>query len=106
MKRHREIKFHTIYYSFTCKAAKFLQKLVETLPNKHNLKIYFDNYFKFLELQAALLRKQIHFINTLRSNRLLYAILKSEDKITREGKGSIDFCCDNHNSISLVKWCF
>ena len=88
----------------TYQAAKFVWKLIDTLPENQNFKIYFDNYFNFLELQAALLRKGIHSIGTLRNNRQRRALLKTEKQLKREGRGSYDSCFDSQNYIYVVRW--
>ncbi|KRX22102.1 hypothetical protein T07_2174 [Trichinella nelsoni] len=50
--------------------ADVVMKVCETLPKHKGYKVFFDNYFAFLELQEALLRDGIHSVATIRSNRL------------------------------------
>lgn len=56
----------------------FVMKLCETLPKGHNFKVYFDNWFTFLELQLKLRSLGIWSVGTVRSNRLRGCTLKSD----------------------------
>lgn len=47
----------------------FVIKLCETLPMDKNFKVYFDNWFTFLELHTQLQKSGILSVGTIRSNR-------------------------------------
>ena len=99
-----EIEANIIPHALKFQAAKFVWKLLDGLPDHQNFKIYFDNYFNSLELQAAILRRGIHSIGTIRANRLRGCILRSEAELKREGRGAVDSCFDTQNSIYVVRW--
>jgi hypothetical protein len=99
-----EIEANIIPQALQFQAAKFVWKLLDGLPDNQNFKIYFNDYFNSLELQAALIRRGIHSIGTIRANRLRGCILKSEAELKREGRGAVDSCFDTKNSIYVVRW--
>ncbi|KRZ04761.1 PiggyBac transposable element-derived protein 1 [Trichinella pseudospiralis] len=72
-------------------AADVVMKLCETLPKHKGYKVFFDNYFAFLELQEALLREGIHSVAT-------------SNELKRKGRGATDFCCTRDNKLCVVKW--
>ncbi|KRZ43135.1 PiggyBac transposable element-derived protein 2 [Trichinella pseudospiralis] len=85
-------------------AADVVMKLCETLPKHKGYKVFFDNYFAFLELQEALLRDGIHSVATIRSNRLRGCPVMPSNELKRKGRGATDFCCTRDNKLCVVKW--
>ena len=69
-----------------------------------NFKVYFDNWFTFLELQVLLRSWSIWTIGTIRSNRLRGCKLKSENELCKSGRGSVDSCVDTKSGIAVVRW--
>ena len=82
----------------------FVVKLCETLPQNQNFKVYFDNFFTFLELQLMLKRQGIMSTGTVRSNRLRGCLLKTEKELKKEGRGSYDCAVDANSGLSVVRW--
>ena len=99
-----EIEANSIPHALKFQAAKFVWKLLDGMPDNQNFKIYFDNDFNSLELQAALISRGIHSIGTIRANRLRGCILKSEAQLKEEGRGAVDSCFDTQHSIYVVRW--
>ncbi|KRY70144.1 PiggyBac transposable element-derived protein 1 [Trichinella pseudospiralis] len=85
-------------------AADVVMKLCETLPKHKGYKVFFDNYFAFLELQEALLRDGIYSVATIRSNRLRGCPVMPSNELKRKGRGATDFCCTRDNKLCVVKW--
>ncbi|KRX90820.1 PiggyBac transposable element-derived protein 2 [Trichinella pseudospiralis] len=73
-------------------------------PKHKGYKVFFDNYFAFLELQEALLRDGIHSVATIRSNRLRGCPVMPSNELKRKGRGATDFCCTRDNKLCVVKW--
>ncbi|XP_053400500.1 piggyBac transposable element-derived protein 2-like [Mercenaria mercenaria] len=78
-------------------------KLVSTLPEKKNYKIFTDNYFTSVSLVKALKEKQILFVGTIRQNRLK-CDLKSEKELKQNGRGSVDSKVETSSNIIAVRW--
>ncbi|KRZ50920.1 PiggyBac transposable element-derived protein 3 [Trichinella nativa] len=84
-------------------AADVVMKVCETLPKHKGYKVFFDNYFAFLELQEALLRDGIHSVATIRSNRLRGCPVMPSSELKRKGRGATDFRCTK-DKLCVVKW--
>ena len=82
----------------------FVSKLCETLPAGQNFKLYFDNFFTFLELHLMLKRQGILSTGTVRSNRLRGCPLKSEKDLNKSGRGASDCSVDANSGLSVVRW--
>ena len=86
----------------------FVLKLCETLPSDQNHKVYFDNWFTFLEMQLVLQKRSIWSIgNSNRahlSNRARHCPLKEESELKKEGRGSYDYSIDANSGIRVVRW--
>ncbi|KRX49859.1 PiggyBac transposable element-derived protein 3 [Trichinella murrelli] len=85
-------------------AADVVIKVCETLPKHKGYKVFFDNYFAFLELQEALLRDGIHSVATIRSNILRGCPVMLSNELKRKSRGATDFCCARDNKLCVVKW--
>ena len=82
----------------------FVVKLCETLPKGMNFKLYFDNWFTFLELRLMLRSWGIWTVGTLRSNRIRGATLKTEKELKKAGRGSADMVVDANSGLAVVRW--
>ena len=82
----------------------FVIKLCETLPIDKNFKVYFDNWFTFLELHIQLQKSGIWSVGTIRSNRTRGCDLKSEKELKKEGRGSSDYRVDANSGLHVVRW--
>ena len=94
----------TVQQSCGYQSGDFVVKLCETLPKGQNFKVYFDNWFTFLELQIQLHSWGIWTIGTVRSNRLRGCTLKSEKELRKVGRGAADMSVDANSSLSVVRW--
>ena len=82
----------------------FVLKLCETLPDNANFKVYFDNYFTFMELQLMLKRRGIFSVGTIRSNRLRSCPLKAEKELKKQGRGAFHSSVDANSGLAVVCW--
>ena len=94
----------TVSQSCGYQPGDFVIKLCETLPKGQNFKMYFDNWFTFLELQLMLKSWNIWSVGTIRANRLRGCSLKSEKELKKEGRGSSDWSVDANSGIAVVRW--
>ena len=79
-------------------------KLCSTLPEKHNFKIFADNYFSNFAMIKELTQRDLFYVGTINSNRLHGAPLKSEKEMKAEGRGAFDCVVQTTTKISLVRW--
>ncbi|KRZ74128.1 PiggyBac transposable element-derived protein 3 [Trichinella papuae] len=86
------------------KPYKVVLKSCESLPAHKNHKVYFDNYFNFLELQVQLKERGIWSCGTIRQNRLRDALLEDDATLRRKGRGAFTKVTDQTNGVSVVKW--
>ena len=86
--------------------ADFVLKLCEGLPTNLNYKIYFDNFFNFLELQIQLKDYGIWSSGTIRANRLWGCdkVLKDEKSLKKEGRGSYDYQVEKGSGVTVIRW--
>lgn len=99
-----EGKGPTVTESTGFQSADFVIKLCETLPKQMNFKLYFDNWFTFLELQLQLKASGIWSVGTIRSNRMRGCTLQSEKELKKQGRGAYDYCVDANSGLSVVRW--
>lgn len=82
----------------------YVIKLCETLQSGQNHKVYFDNWFTFLEMQLVLQKRGIWSVGTIRSNRVRHCPLKEESKLKKEGRGAYDHSVDANSGIRVLRW--
>jgi len=92
----------TISQSCGYQPGDFVIKLCETLLKGQNFKMYFDNWFAFLELQLLLKSWNIWPVGTIRSNRLRWCSMKSENEL-KKGQGIEQLQNDLHN-LYQTQW--
>ncbi|XP_067945178.1 piggyBac transposable element-derived protein 2-like [Watersipora subatra] len=68
-----------------------VMKLVSTLENNSNYKIYADNLFTSVLLLEKLLRWGLQNTGAVRQNRLPNCNIKGEKELKKESRGSFDF---------------
>ena len=86
-------------------AGNIVIKLVENLPDDKNSKFYFDNWFSSVDLLCMLKQqKRIWSVATICSNRLKGCVLKTDKEMKPQGRGSIDYRCEETEGVSVVKW--
>lgn len=78
--------------------------LCEGLPNNRNHKCFFDNWFTSPELLIELQSRGIHGTGTIGKQRLRGCMLKADNLLKKEGRGSHDIKYDTDSGLSLVKW--
>lgn len=85
-------------------AGNVVMKLVENLSENKNFKLYFDNWFTSVDLVCLLKQQSIWSVATIRSNRLKGCVLRSDKEMKQQGRGSIDYRCEETEGVSVVKW--
>ena len=65
--------------------------LTSLLPDKHNFKVFADNYFTNLPLIVELRKRNIYFVGTIRGSRMKKCPLLSEKDLKKQGRGAFDF---------------
>eukprot|EP00795_Rhopilema_esculentum_P009567 gene9567-17318_t len=84
--------------------ADVVMRLCHHLPKDQNYKLFFDNFFNYLELLVKLKEKKIWAIGTLRADRMRGCKLKSEKELKKEGRGSLDGAVDFNSGVTVVRW--
>lgn len=79
-------------------------KLCSSLPEKHNYKIFADNFFSNFKMVSELKKKDLLYVGTINKNRLHGAPLKSEKDLKKKGRGAHDSVVEVTNNLSLVRW--
>jgi len=78
-------------------------QLCSDLPEKHNFKIFADNFFSNFAMIEKLKEKDLFYVGTINSNRIHGAPLKTEKVLKAEGRGSYDSVVETTTNISLVR---
>lgn len=84
--------------------ADIVLSLCYHLPKYKNFKLYFDNYFTYLELLIRLRKEGFWAVGTLRQDRMRGCKLKSEKELKKLGRGSYDGAIDTDLGIVIVRW--
>ncbi|KRZ52079.1 PiggyBac transposable element-derived protein 3 [Trichinella nativa] len=84
--------------------ANYVLKLCETLQKNRNYKLFFDDYYTFLELQLRLKEMGILSCGTIRANRLRGCPMLFEKDLKSKGRGAYDFRTDAKKEIIAVAW--
>lgn len=78
-------------------------KMTSTLPAGKNHKVFADNYFTSVLLVQRLKEREIHYIGTIRMNRMANCTMMDEREMKKHGRGSMDFRVNQDNNI-IVRW--
>ncbi|KAG1674650.1 PiggyBac transposable element-derived protein 3 [Nymphon striatum] len=81
-----------------------VMKLSETLPHNKNYKVFADNYFSGLPLVVSLRNLGIHYIGTIRPNRLPQCTIISDKELAKKNRGSVDEIVETNSNVVVVKW--
>jgi len=84
--------------------ADVVLKLCDSLTPHCNYKVYADNFFTSVPLIEKLLERGIHYVGTVRPNRLSGCILKTEKELKTSGRGSFDLSVETSSNIAAVRW--
>jgi hypothetical protein len=79
-------------------------RLIESLPDKKNFKIFFDNWFSSPQLAMDLLDKGFHSVSTIRLNRIDAEFVTSTKEFEKQTRGSAEMLVNNENTIAVVRW--
>ncbi|XP_065581710.1 piggyBac transposable element-derived protein 3-like [Artemia franciscana] len=79
-------------------------RLISTLPEKMNNKIYLDNWLPSLKLMSLLKIKGFPCIGTLNKARLKGCPLLTDGKMKKRQRGTLDYRTDIHSGFIVVKW--
>uniref|UniRef100_A0A3Q3LI23 PiggyBac transposable element-derived protein domain-containing protein n=1 Tax=Labrus bergylta TaxID=56723 RepID=A0A3Q3LI23_9LABR len=77
-------------------------KMTSTLPAGKNHKVFADNYFTSVPLVQHLKERGIHYVGTIRMNRMKHCTM-DEKELKKNGRGSMDFRVNQENNI-VVRW--
>jgi hypothetical protein len=77
-------------------------RLAETVPEKQNYKLVFDNYFTGIDLLKELKRRGILSLGTIKANRLQGCVLKTEKELGY--RGAIDSKVSKQGDVCVVRW--
>ena len=80
-----------------------VMNLASTLPGDVNHKLFADNFFTSVPLIEALLERGIHYIGTVRANRVKQCVM-DEKELKRGGRGSFDHRVEQRTNCVMVKW--
>ena len=80
------------------------KRLISTLPEKMNNKIYFEYWFSSLKLMSLLKIKGFPCIGTLNKARLKGCLLLTDGKMKKQERGTLDYRTDIHFGVIVVKW--
>ena len=79
-------------------------KMTSTLPAGKNHKVFADNYFTSVPLVEHLKKRGIHYIGTVRMNRVRDCNMMEEKEMKKKGRGSWDSRVNQEDNI-IVRWC-
>ena len=85
-------------------AGNVVVKLCEHLPREKNYKIFADNFFSSVPLVIRLKEMGIHYVGTVRANRLKGCILEEEKSMKKRGRGVMDHKVERENNIIALRW--
>lgn len=86
-------------------AGEVVMKMTEKLTENVNFKVCADNFFSSVQLVQALKAKGIHYIGTIRENRLKKGCeLKSEKELKKETRGAFDSAVEFDSGVIVVRW--
>ena len=72
-------------------SADVVVNLTSLLPDKHNFKVFADNYFTSLALIVELRKCNIFFVGRIRGSQMKKCPLLSEKDLKKQGRGAFDF---------------
>lgn len=79
-------------------------QLCSHLPHHKNFKLFFDNYFTYMELLLKLKQYGFWAVGTLRSDRMRGCNVKTEKVLKKEGRGSFDGAFDRNSGLVIIRW--
>ena len=80
-------------------------KMCSSLPEKHNFKIFADNYFSNFAMVKELQQRGTYIMWVLsRPTGFMEPPLKSEKDLKKKGRGAVDSVVETTTNISLVRW--
>ena len=82
--------------------ASVVLRLAETIPEKQNYKLFFDNYFTGIPLLRELKFKGMLSLGTIKAKRLQGCVLKTEKELRYPG--AIDSKVSKKGDVCLTRW--
>lgn len=79
-------------------------RLCSTLPRQTSYKVYFDNYFTFLELLLKMKEWGIWAVGTMRQDCMRGCELKGEKVLKKDRRGTFDAAVDLNSGLAMVRW--
>ena len=84
--------------------ADVVLKLASTLPHHVNHKIFADNLFTGVPLLMKIKENGMHYVGTVRNNRIPGCKLQDEKQLKKTGRGAYDYCVEKSHNIIAVRW--
>ena len=81
-----------------------VEKLLETLPEMKNFKVFFDNWFATFPLCLTLKKNGYLVTATLCKDRTKNCPLPTEKDLKKKGRGSHDYRTDANSGITITQW--
>ena len=97
-------KLKSIFVTSLGISAGVVVNLTSSLPDKHNFKVFADNYFTNFPLIVELRKRNIYFVGTIRGSRTKKCPLLSEKDLKKQGRGAFDFQVDIASNVVAVRW--
>ena len=84
--------------------ADVVLQLTETLPTDKCYKVFADNFFTSVPLIEKLQERGMHYVGTVRPNRLPGCVLQNESELKKRGRGSFVHKVEQTRNIVAVRW--
>ena len=78
--------------------------LTSSLLDKHNLKVFAENYFTSFPLIVDLRKRNIKYVRKITGSRMKKCKLLSEKDVKKQGRGEFDFRVDIALNVVAVRW--
>ena len=85
-------------------AGNVVMDMTSLLQEGKSYKIFADNLFSSINLVKSLRERGMHYVGTVRENRLKGCSLRPEKDMRKEPRGAMDSCLDVDSNILAVRW--
>ncbi|KAJ8259928.1 hypothetical protein GJAV_G00175100 [Gymnothorax javanicus] len=85
-------------------SAGVVYRLASTLPRGKSHKVFADKYFTSLPLIQKLRQQGIHYVGTVRANRIKNCKLMEEKDLKKQGRGTCDYKVEADLNVAMVRW--
>ena len=85
-------------------AGNVVMDMTSLLQEGKSYNIFADNLFSSINLVKSLRERGMHYVGTVRENRLKECSLRQEKDMRKEPRGAMDSCLDVDSNILAVRW--